>query len=187
MVYRNKETRQIMNIGIYFGSQTGTTDGISALIARQLTGHDVTVQCVLNVPPEQLAQHELLILGTSTWDIGELPYDWQRWWPNFDQLDLSGRSVAIFGLGDQSGYPDTFCDAMRVLYDKVIERGACVTGGWSTEGYQYEQSAAVIDSVFVGLPIDEMNQPELTHERVTAWCAWVLAQAIKSQMESVDV
>lgn len=167
-----------MNIGIYFGSQTGTTDGIAALIARQLTGHDVTVQCVLNVPPEQLARHELLILGTSTWDIGELPYDWQRWWPNFDQLDLSGRSVAIFGLGDQSGYPDTFCDAMRALYDKAIERGACVIGGWSIEGYEFEKSAAVIDDVFVGLALDEVNQPEWTQARVEAWCEHICTATV---------
>ncbi len=96
----------IMNIGIYFGSQTGTTDGIAALIGQQFTGHDITVKCVLEAQPAELQAHDLLILGGSTWDIGELPYDWQRWWPNFDRLDLSGKPVAIFGLGDQFGYPE---------------------------------------------------------------------------------
>jgi flavodoxin I len=163
-----------MNIGIYFGSQTGTTDGIAALIGAQFGGHDVTVKCVLNAQPAELETHELLILGASTWDIGELPYDWQRWWPNSDALDLSNKAVAIFGLGDQFGYPDTFCDAMRALYDKAIERGATLVGGWSADGYDFTASAAVIDGVFVGLAIDEMNQPELTHERIEQWCAWVL-------------
>jgi flavodoxin I len=167
-----------MNIGIYFGSQTGTTDGVAALIGRHLAAldHNTTVACVTSVAPAALSTHQLLVLGASTWDIGELPYDWQRWWAQFERVDLTGIPVAIFGLGDQFGYGDTFCDAMRTLYDKVLERGGTVIGGWSSDGYEFDRSTALIDGVFIGLPLDEVNQPELTVERVTTWCAHVLEQ-----------
>ncbi len=75
---------------------------------------------------------------------------------------------------------------MRALYDKAIERGAAPVGGWLTDGYDFSASTAVIDGVFVGLPIDEMNQPELTHERVAAWCAWVLAQVAELTIGALD-
>ena len=147
------------------------------MIARAYASHSVTVKCVLNAAPADLAQQDVLILGASTWDIGELPYDWQRWWPKVDQLDLAGKIVALFGLGDQTGYPDTFCDAIRTLYDAVIAHGGTVIGGWSTEDYEFDQSTAVIDGAFVGLALDEINQPEWTQARVEAWCQHVLASA----------
>ena len=166
-----------MNIGIYFGSQTGTTDGIAALIGQHLgtLGHAVTVKSILHAQPDELEGHELLILGTSTWDIGELPYDWQKWWYNFERVDLIGKTAALFGLGDQYGYADTFCDAIRTLHDRVIERGGSVIGAWSTDGYDFDASTAVIDGAFIGLALDEMNQPELTPARIEAWCEHVLA------------
>ena len=78
--------------------------------------------------------------------------------------------MALFGLGDQFGYPDTFCDAMRYLYDKVIERGGTITGYWPVDGYTFDASTAVFDGYFVGLAIDEVNQSDLTVERIEAWC-----------------
>ena len=165
-----------MNIGIYFGTQTGTTEGIATNIARQLINHAVSIRSILHTRPEDFDPHDLIILGTSTWDIGELPYDWQQWFPNFERLQLSGKTVALFGVGDQFGYPDTFCDAMGELYRKVILAGADVIGYWSAVGYEFDCSTAFIDGAFVGLVIDEDNQSELTQIRIKAWCAHVLAQ-----------
>ena len=31
-------------------------------------------------------------------------------------LDLNGKPVAVFGLGDQISYADYFCDAMEEVY-----------------------------------------------------------------------
>ena len=36
-----------------------------------------------------------------------------------DDLDLSGKKVAVFGLGDQEAYPDTFVDGLGILANKV--------------------------------------------------------------------
>jgi flavodoxin I len=54
-----------------------------------------------------------------------------------DTLDLSGRQVALFGLGDEGGYPDTYQDAIGIIGEKARERGATLVGFWPTAGYDY--------------------------------------------------
>ncbi|MEL7309069.1 MAG: flavodoxin domain-containing protein, partial [Pseudomonadota bacterium] len=84
------------------------------------------------------------------------------------------KLVAIFGCGDQEDYAEYFLDAMGMINDIVTERGAIVVGHWSTEGYDFEASKALVDDGhFVGLGIDEDRQPELTEKRVKDWCAQV--------------
>ena len=50
-----------------------------------------------------------------------------------EQADLKGKLVAVFGLGDQSGFADTYCDAMGILAQKAKERGALLIGQTSAE------------------------------------------------------
>ena len=42
-------------------------------------------------------------------------------------------------------------------------------GEFSVEGYDFQHSPAVRDGKFVALLIDEVNQSELTEERITQW------------------
>ena len=54
------------------------------------------------------------------------------------------REVAIFGMGDQSGYADNYCDAMDELASCFEKQGATVVGAWSTDGYEHEDSKSPI-------------------------------------------
>ena len=38
-------------------------------------------------------------------------------WDALDSIDLQGKIVALFGLGDQAGYGEWFLDAMGLLHD----------------------------------------------------------------------
>jgi flavodoxin I len=59
---------------------------------------------------------------------------------------------------------------MEPLRDIVESKGAIVVGNWSTDGYEFEASKALVDeNTFIGLCIDEDRQPELTEERVSKW------------------
>ena len=59
---------------------------------------------------------------------------------------------------------------MAPIRDIVEAKGAVVVGNWSTEGYEFEASKALIDeNTFIGLALDEDRQPELTESRVDAW------------------
>jgi flavodoxin I len=118
---------------------------------------------------EEMADFDYLILGISTWNVGQLQRDWDAIIEEFDTVNLEGKVAAMFGLGDQVGYPATFGDALFFLADKVETRGARVVGAWPIDGYSFTGSWAVRAGQFVGLMLDEDNQRELTETRVRVW------------------
>lgn len=168
----------IKTIGLFYGSTNGATTLVAKRIANAFATQGVTVE-VFNIAEyvlETMLDFEHLILGTSTWNVGQLQKDWEDVLPEFDDLDLTGKQVALFGLGDQVGYPDTFLDALFFVADKVRERGATVVGAWPTTGYTFAQSWAVEEGHFLGLAVDEDNQFRLTQSRVDAWVAQLLRE-----------
>jgi flavodoxin I len=119
----------------------------------------------------------VLILGSPTYGDGELPgltagtstESWEEFLPNLSGADFSGKTIALYGLGDQAGYPANFVDAIGMLYDAFADCGAQFIGFTSTEGYEFDRSKAVLDDQFVGLVLDEDNQKELTEGRLADW------------------
>ncbi|GAL07526.1 flavodoxin 1 [Photobacterium aphoticum] len=95
--------------------------------------------------------------------------DWDYFVPELEDADLNGKTVALFGLGDQVDYPDSFLDAMGDLAELIEKAGGQLVGAWSTEGYDFNDSRAVKDGQFVGLALDEDRQPELTDSRISTW------------------
>lgn len=160
------------SVGLFYGSTTGTTDAVARLISEKFQSQfDVFVE-LLNIADyylEDMLDFEFIILGIPTWNVGQLQIDWEEIYTEFDDLDLSGRKIAIFGLGDQVGYPDTFADAVFFLASKVEERGAVLVGKWPTTGYTYQNSWAVRDDRFLGLVLDQHSQSHLTHARLNSW------------------
>ncbi len=157
-----------MKIGIFYGSTNGNTAEVAGLIHAQLGGELFDVGKLKTA--ELLLAFDFLIFGTSTWYDGELQDDWDSFLKAVETLELTGKKVALFGLGDQEGYGGDFVSGMRILYDVVTAQGATVIGSWPTQGYSFEDSAAVIDGRFIGLALDQDNQDELTQERVDTWC-----------------
>ncbi len=151
---------------IVYGSTTGNTEAVSAKIADKLGAEAFAVA---DCPPEKLGEFELIILGVSTWGAGDLQDDWEEALTTLKEVDFTGKKVALFGLGDQDGYPDTFVDGMGTLYDMVTKKGAQVVGMTSAKGYDFTNSTALRDGRFVGLVLDEDNQAELSDERIGAW------------------
>ena len=44
-------------------------------------------------------------------------------------------------------------------------------GAVSTDGYTFDDSEAVVDGKFVGLPLDDVNEDDKTDARINAWIA----------------
>lgn len=155
-------------IGIFYGSSTGNTKDVSVKLKSALGGdlHNIT-----DVDADTISGYPYLVFATSTWGAGDLQDDWEDFFPSLDDVDFAGRKVAIMGLGDQENYGDTFVDGMRILAEKVEERGGTVVGYTSTEGYSYDNSEAEKDGRFLGLVIDEDSQSDKTDERIKAWVA----------------
>ena len=150
---------------VIFGSSTGTCEGIAEKIGAKLGAEVVNVQ---DLNDDVLAADNLL-LGTSTWGAGELQDDWYDGVDTIKGADLSCKTVAIFGCGDSASYSDTFCGAMKELYDAAKEAGANVIGEVSTDGYTFDDSDAIVDGKFVGLALDDINEDDKTDERIDAW------------------
>jgi flavodoxin I len=154
---------------IFYGSSTGNTQRIASRIEEELGDLIESVTDIAEAKPGDLASAQALILGVSTWEDGQLQEDWDDFFPELDRIDLSGTTVALFGLGDAYGFSGEFVDALGTLYRKVRERGATVVGAWPTDGYDFDESSAVVDGRFVGLVIDEENEADLSDDRVARW------------------
>lgn len=156
-------------IGIFYGTTTGNTEDAANLIAKKLgiPSSDIHDIFKLNASP---ADYDVLLFGSSTAGDGDLQDDWLSFMETLKGLDLSGKKIAQFGLGDAYSYGDSFCDSMGIIYNELKDSGAIFIGtGVSTEGYEYEDSVAVVDGAFVGLPLDADNESEKTEERIDAW------------------
>lgn len=173
-------------IGIFYGSTDGHTAAVAALIKQRLDrlfgphapepGPPVESFDLADYYLEEMHAYDLIIAGVPTWNIGQLQRDWEQVLDEFESLDLSGKVVAIFGLGDQVAYATTFADAVFFIADRLRTAGATLVGKWPVDGYRFDASWAVEEGRFVGLILDEHNQPELTVQRLDAWCAQILEE-----------
>lgn len=155
--------------GVFYGSTTGTTESVARTIAEKLGIPSSDVYNVSKMTADVAGSYEALILGTSTWGDGELQDDWYDGIKVLKGMDLSGKTVALFGCGDSESYSDTFCDGMGILFEDLKNSGCRFIGAVPDADYTYNSSIAVTDSNFVGLAIDDINESDKTDERVTAW------------------
>lgn len=159
-------------IGLFYGSSTCYTEMAGEKIRAQL-GEDLVDFYNINETPIITAQfYEYIILGIPTWDYGELQEDWEEIWEEINDVDFTGKKVALYGLGDQIGYPEWFLDAMGYLHSKVVARGAIPCGYWPVDGYEFEESKALTadSTMFVGLALDDENEFDKSAERIALWC-----------------
>ncbi|WNZ55158.1 flavodoxin [Microbulbifer sp. MKSA007] len=176
-------------IGLFYGSDEGNTESVALRIRARLGEDNVDLFDIADVTQLDIANYQYLIFGIPTWDFGQIQSDWEEFWEDVQEIDFSGKTVALFGLGDQFGYGDYFLDAMGMLHDVIVEKGATIVGHWSTEGYEYEASKAEVEggAKFVGLAIDEDQQEEMTTERLNRWCLQIAEElALDSDVLELD-
>lgn len=167
-----------MKIGLFYGSSTCYTE-MAAEKIRAIIGDDlVDIHNVKDVPLSRMNDYDLLILGISTWDFGEIQEDWSAIWEHIAGVSLKNKCVALFGLGDQEGYGEWFLDAMGLLHDELVPTGVNFIGYWPNQGYEFEASKALSEDGqhFVGLALDEDSQYELSDERIATWCEQILIE-----------
>lgn len=122
-----------------------------------------------DITEEQFLAYDNYILGVPTWFDGELPNYWDEFVPVLEDLKLKDKTFALFGLGDQIGYPENFLDAVGILGKILEQRGGKLVGFTSIEGYEFESSEALRGDQFIGLAIDFENQGKLNNDRVKKW------------------
>ena len=154
-------------LAIIYGSSSGNTKEVAEKISGLIPGS--VLHNVDNFKISDLENYDNLILGTSTWGLGDLQDDWEGFLPELKKANLEGKTIALFGLGDSSSYSDTFVDGMWILYETIKAKGCTVIGSVSTNGYTYDASRADNGAQFCGLALDEDNESQLTDTRIADW------------------
>jgi len=125
---------------------------------------------------EQFSKFDALVVGTPTWNTGA---DMERSGTGWDEiyysemqdLNIAGKKVAVFGLGDSISYAENYADATGELHDVFEKLGCKMIGYTSQEGYEHEDSKSIRGDQFCGLLLDAENFEDLTEGRVQNWVA----------------
>jgi len=161
-------------LAIFYGPENGSVHRVSNLLASKFENQKPDMIVVHDATIEDLARYDNIIFGISTigrdtWDQKFGNVDWSKFMPAVSSFDFSGKKVAIFGLGDHITYAYHFVNSMGVLAKLVVKNGGMLLGKVSPEGYTFQDSEALDGGLFLGLPIDEDFEPELTDDRLNCW------------------
>lgn len=173
----HKATRQV---GIFYAPSGGSVQKVARQIKQKLAEVQPDMQVISDIVPLQLLDYHNLILvcstlGRNTWEM-EQKDPWSSFLPKMLRIRMDGRKVALVGLGDHVSYPNNFVDGMGILGQTVEEIGGKLIGATPTRDYIFNDSRALRDGKFIGLPLDEDYEAEKTEERLNGWISNILQE-----------
>merc|ERR1739847_106704 len=140
------------------------------------------VAAIDDIGAEDLTGYDGLIVGCPTWNTGADEYRSGTAWDDVidevKELDLAGKPVAIFGCGDSGAYGDNFVDGIEELHETFKAAGAKLIGYVDSSAYSHTESKSDQGGKFLGLPLDEDNESDLTDERVAAWVSQLKSEGM---------
>lgn len=157
-------------IGLFYGTTYGMTQKSAEKIKKAFGNTKVDLYNLAHASIDDMKKYKNLIFGTSAWGIGEMQDDWEMFIDNLSEMDFSDRKIALFGLGDQKEYPESFVDGLGTLYCRLPDK-SCVVGSWPIEGYNFYFSLANKDGQFIGLVLDDHQQKSKSDQRIKTWVA----------------
>ena len=157
---------------LMYWPKAGNVETCAKMISKSYG--DIEMKSIDEVSIEDLKAYDQYIVGCSTvgsetWNSTENSDPWPAFLKKTDDLGITDKTIALYGLGDQVRWPKHYVDGMAVLFDHFVKRGAKLIGKWPVEGYDHEESEAQEGDFFCGLALDEDHQPELSEERVEQW------------------
>jgi flavodoxin I len=164
-----------MKTVIVYGSTTGSTEAVAQDISTAFP--DAGVIAAGEAGAADLQGCDLLVLGASTWGVGDLQDDMAAFLEQFSGWDVNTPCGAVFGLGDQFTYSDSYVDGMADMAEALKAKNIKVVGAWPAAGYSNSSSRAQDGDSFVGLALDQDNESDKTAERISAWVQKVKAEA----------
>lgn len=159
----------MMKIGLFYSFNTKNTSEAAKLIREAFENKNIEANNVEETNEEQFVSYQNYILGVPTWFDGELPNYWDEFLPALEELDLSGKTFAIYGAGNQKEYAENFVDAIGLMAEFIESLGGKLIGFVKNEGYTFDSSKALRGDHFVGLPLDFDTQRKLGPERIEKW------------------
>lgn len=109
-----------------YTSQTGNTEMLTDMIAHELQQLSLEVEMKTFdldlIDIEQLSNYDAVLIGTYTWDDGELPYESEDFYVDLEGVNLNGQVFGVYGSGDTCY--DTFGLAIDLIGDRLKNLGA---------------------------------------------------------------
>ena len=98
-----------MEVAIVFASMTGNTEEMAEIIESKVGSLGVPVSAFQidfdDIEAADLTRYDAILLGTYTWGDGDLPFEIEDFYDNLEDVDLTGKKIALFGSCD-SFYPE---------------------------------------------------------------------------------
>lgn len=153
---------------------SGNVDLSATKMADQLKAYSLTKKTIDTITTNDLKESDNWIVGGSTvgshvWMDADDSNKWLAFFKLLNDVDLTTKTVAFFGLGDQILYPHHYVDGLGIFQEEFSKRNANIVGRWPIEGYNFYDSEGMENKEFFGLALDEDQQPELTDDRIAAW------------------
>jgi flavodoxin I len=161
-------------IAVLFGPTGGNTEKAARKVAEAFGQGQADLFSVKEVQEVDLMPYSILIfggptVGSHTWSDPNQKNDWDIFLTRLYKMNLKGKRCAVFGLGDQVSYSFKFADDIGIIADHAVQAGAELIGLVDPDGYTFDESKALRNGKFLGLPLDEDNEPEKTQERINLW------------------
>lgn len=159
-----------ITIGLFYGSDTGNTEDVAIELQKMWSATKLEMIEACDMTVLDYARFDFIIIGLSTWYDGELQSDFEDFFEDFKTIDFTGKTIAMFGLGDQYGYDEYFVDGLGILGEVILHNGGHIIGMWPDVEYDYAESKGIFQKgLFYGLALDEDNQVHLTEKRLQKW------------------
>lgn len=111
---------------LLYASTTGNTELITEAIAEQLIFHQHEVQIKSfdfdPIDVEEVLHYDAVLIGTHTWDDGELPYEVEDFYDDLEDINITGRIFGVFGSADS--FYNTYGGAIDLIADHAQSLGA---------------------------------------------------------------
>ncbi|PAV30968.1 flavodoxin [Virgibacillus profundi] len=70
----------------------------------------------------ELLDYDAILVGTHTWDDGDLPYEVEDFYEELEDVDITGKLFGVFGSCDS--FYDTYGGAVDLVGDRLKNLGA---------------------------------------------------------------
>lgn len=109
---------------VIYGTGSGNAELVAGCIAEGLSHANLEAEAIRVelTNPEAVSGYDLVVLVSSTWNVGQLQDYFVPFNKEFSKLSMPGKPMAVVGLGDSKNY-DIFCGAADILEATVAKVG----------------------------------------------------------------
>jgi flavodoxin I len=164
----------ISKIALIYWPEGGNVEAVADKFFGRFDRNKIVKVSLGKLDKEVLQECNRWIIGGSTvgshvWEDANDSNKWNEFFKLLNEIDLTQKKVAFFGLGDQILYPSHFVNGLGILQEEFESRKANIIGQWPVQGYDFLESDGVKGVMFYGLALDEDHQQELTDARIDEW------------------